>query len=80
MAGIGLEGRRRLADAAAAAARIVPAATGGQIVAAGLEPGPWIGQALKCTRDAIVDGEIDEAESLDHAIALARQFHLELSA
>jgi len=79
MAGINLDARRRLADAAAAAVRILPAATGGQIVEAGVEPGPWIGQALKNTRDAIIDGEIDEVESLGYAIASARRIHEEIS-
>ena len=67
MAGVDLETRRRLADAAAAAARVGPGVTGGQLVAAGMAPGPGISRALKATRDAIVDGEIGAHQALEYA-------------
>ena len=72
MAGVDLESRRRLADAVAAAVRIEPGVTGGQLVAAGIAPGPGISRALKLTRDAIVNGEIRVQESLEYALAAAR--------
>ena len=43
------------------------------LVDAGIEPGPWVGHALKQTRDAIVDGEINEDQSLEHALTAAEK-------
>lgn len=71
MAGIDLEARRRIADAVEAAVRVQPRVSGRQLVDAGIEPGPCVGQALKRTRDAIVDGEIDEDRSREYALAVA---------
>jgi len=73
MAGIDLESRRRIADAVEAVFRVRPRVSGGELVKAGIEPGPWVGQALKRTRDAIVDGVIDEDASREYAMAVAKQ-------
>ena len=75
MAGVDLEARRRLADAVEAAVRVQPKVRGRQLVEAGIEPGPWVGHALKHTRDALVDGEIDEGQSLEYALTVARETH-----
>ena len=80
MAGVDLARRRLLASAVEAAVRVVPAATGGQLVDAGVEPGPWIGEALKLTRDAIVDHEIGAIESREFAVDCARRLQREASA
>jgi tRNA nucleotidyltransferase (CCA-adding enzyme) len=79
MAGVDLERRRLLASAVEAAVRVVPAATGRQLVDAGVEPGPWIGEALKLTRDAIVDHEIGAVDSRDFAVECARRLQREAS-
>ncbi len=71
MAGIDLEARRRLADAVEAEIRIHPGVSGQQLIDAGIEPGPRVGRALKRTRDAIVDGTIDEGQSLEYALSVA---------
>jgi len=73
MAGIDLEARRRVADAVQAAVRIQPMVRGQQLVDAGVAPGPWVGAALKRVRDAIVDGEIDENQSLEYALTVANK-------
>ena len=80
MAGIELDRRRLLASAVEAAVRVVPAVTGRQLVDAGVEPGPWIGEALKLTRDAIVDHEIGAIESREFAVECARRLEKEASA
>jgi len=79
MAGIDLEARRRLADAIEAAVRVQPQISGRHLVDAGIESGPWVGLALKQTRDAIVDGEIDADDSLSYASEVARKAHEESS-
>ena len=43
------------------------------MLAAGIAPGPHIGEALQRTRDAIVDGEIRSQEALVHAIDIAAE-------
>ncbi|MCU0304340.1 MAG: CBS domain-containing protein [Thermoanaerobaculales bacterium] len=73
MADLGLEGGRRLAAAVEAAVRVRPPVSGRQIVDAGVDSGPWVGRALKRTRDAIVDGEIDAGDSFEYALAAARE-------
>lgn len=44
------------------------AVTGGDLVAAGVRPGPELGAALLATRRARLDGLIDRAEELDFAL------------
>jgi tRNA nucleotidyltransferase (CCA-adding enzyme) len=73
MSGVDLEAARRLAEAVEASVRVRAPVTGRQLVDAGVPPGPWVGRALRLTRDAIVDGTIGEGESLDFAIKAARQ-------
>ncbi len=73
MAGLELEDRRRIADAVGAAARVRPPVAGADLVASGVPPGRWIGQTLRRTRDAMVDGEIGEAEALAFARRAARE-------
>lgn len=73
MADLDLEARRRIADAVGAAVRVVPPVTGADLVASGIPPGRWIGDTLRRTRDALVDGEIREAEALAYARRAARE-------
>jgi len=79
MAGIDLAARRRIADAVAASVRIRPQVRGRQLIEAGIEPGPWVGRALLQTRDAIVDGEIKEDQSMDFALEMATRDQEEMS-
>jgi hypothetical protein len=72
MAGLELESRRLLADAMVASVRIRPPVTGGDLVDAGIEPGRRIGEALRMTRDALVDGEINDDQAREYAIETAR--------
>lgn len=46
---------------------------GGDLVAAGVEPGPAIGEALAATREARLDGAIGAEQELDYALAAARE-------
>lgn len=71
MAGLGLEARRRLAAALEASARVRPPVTGRQLLRAGIPQGPHVGDALKRTRDALIDGEITPERALEHAAATA---------
>jgi tRNA nucleotidyltransferase (CCA-adding enzyme) len=73
MAGLDLEPRRLVADAMVAAVRIRPPISGGEIVAAGIEPGKPIGDALRKTRDALVDGDVGFDQARDFAIRTARE-------
>jgi tRNA nucleotidyltransferase (CCA-adding enzyme) len=73
MAGLDLDARRRLADAVVSAVRVTPPVTGGQIVSAGVPPGPHVGTALRLTRDALVDGDIHPDQALDFAVAAAHE-------
>jgi hypothetical protein len=73
MAGLGLEPRRRLAAAVEASVRIRPPVTGAQLLRAGIPPGQHVGDALKRTRDALVDGEITPERALEHAVATATE-------
>jgi tRNA nucleotidyltransferase (CCA-adding enzyme) len=79
MAGIDLAARRRIADAVAASVRVRPQIRGRQLIAAGIEPGPWVGRALLQTRDAIVDGEIKEDQAMEFALETARRDREEAS-
>jgi tRNA nucleotidyltransferase (CCA-adding enzyme) len=73
MATVDLDAARRLADAVEASVRVRTPVTGRQLVEAGVPPGPWVGGALRRTRDALVDGVIDEHSSLAFAITAARE-------
>jgi tRNA nucleotidyltransferase (CCA-adding enzyme) len=71
MAEVDMEARRRLAAALEASARTVLPVTGGQLIRAGVRPGPIVGRALAATRDALVDGEITGSEAFDFALGQA---------
>ncbi len=73
MTGLELDARRRLADAVAAAVRVRQPVRGMALRAAGVPEGPWLGEALRATRDALVDGTIDETDAFAHAVGLARR-------
>jgi hypothetical protein len=47
---------------------------GADLVAAGIEPGPAIGEALRATREARLDGAIGAEEELALALATAREW------
>ncbi len=53
--------------------RVPPRVAGRQLVDVGIDGGPWVGEALKKTRDAMVDGKITEDEALEYALACARR-------
>jgi tRNA nucleotidyltransferase (CCA-adding enzyme) len=71
MAGLDVVGRRRLAEATAAARRVCLPIRGRDLLQAGVAPGPMIGEALRRTRDALVDGSLDPSQALEHALAIA---------
>jgi tRNA nucleotidyltransferase (CCA-adding enzyme) len=71
MAGLDVVGRRRLAEAAAAARRVRLPIKGRDLLHAGAAPGPMIGEALRRTRDALVDGSLEPSQALEHALAIA---------
>jgi tRNA nucleotidyltransferase (CCA-adding enzyme) len=59
--------------------RFVLRVRGADLVAAGIVPGPPIGEALKRTRAARLDGEIGEAEEREFAVKVARGLERELA-
>ncbi len=71
MAGLELEGRRRLADAAEASVRVEVGVRGRQLLDEGVPPGPHVGRALRRTRDALIDGEISPEQALAFAVEAA---------
>lgn len=73
MAELELQERRVLADALVASLRVVPDVKGRQLVYAGIAPGPVIGESIRATRDAIVDGEIGAHQAFDFALEVARK-------
>jgi hypothetical protein len=73
MASLDIDARLRVADALEAAVRVRPPVTGGEIVASGIPPGPHVGIALRRTRDALVDGEIENDRAFEYAVDVARQ-------
>ena len=72
MAGLPMEGRRLVADAAVAAARLLVPVTGQELIDAGVPPGPQVGRTLQLTRDAMVDEVVAPDEALAWAINTAR--------
>jgi hypothetical protein len=78
MARLSLEPRRLLADAVAAGSEVRLPVTGGQLVAAGVTPGPHVGHALQLTYDALVDGVITTDEALAWALRTARGLAVEI--
>jgi tRNA nucleotidyltransferase (CCA-adding enzyme) len=65
--------RRRLRQAVTADLRLPEPVTGGQIVAAGVAPGPAVGEAVRRTRAAVLDGAVRPADAVEHAVRLARE-------
>ncbi len=72
MAGLEMDGRHRLAEAAEAAARRPGTVTGRHLLDAGIPECRHIGPAIVAARDAVLDGVIDEAAALDFAVKAAR--------
>jgi tRNA nucleotidyltransferase (CCA-adding enzyme) len=64
--------RRNLADAAVVASRVALPVTGGQLIEAGVPPGPQVGLVLRLTRDALIDGVVAAHEALPWALDTAR--------
>ena len=73
MAGVEKGPRRRLADAVEAAHGLELPVRGADLLEAGLDPGPHIGLALRATRAALVDGEIDGSQARRFALDRARE-------
>ena len=72
MAGLELEARRDVAEAAEAATRAPAPVSGQQLIDAGVAPGPHVGRTLKLTRDALVDGIVSPEEAMAWALETAR--------
>jgi len=73
MAAAGEGTRRMLRQALTVWMREPAPVTGAELRAAGLKAGPAIGQALKRTRAAVLDGVVEPGSAFDHAVALARK-------
>ena len=71
MAGLELDDRRRLAEAADAANRAPCPITGADLRAAGIPEGPHVGEALRATRAALLDGHTNADEALAYATRIA---------
>jgi tRNA nucleotidyltransferase (CCA-adding enzyme) len=78
MAGLALDARRSLADAAAAAIQIEVPVTGQDLIDRGVSPGPHIGRALRLTRDALIDEMISPDDALEWALNTARSLEMEI--
>jgi tRNA nucleotidyltransferase (CCA-adding enzyme) len=64
--------RSRLRLAVTAALRVAVPVSGGEIVGAGVAPGPAVGEAVRRTRAAVIDGDVAPEGALAHAVRLAR--------
>jgi tRNA nucleotidyltransferase (CCA-adding enzyme) len=73
MACAGAQERRLLRQALTLWVRTPAPVTGAQLRAAGVPPGPAIGIAVRQTRAAVLDGKVDAAAALDHAVKVARE-------
>ena len=73
MASAGAQERRLLRQALTVWMRTPPPVTGAQLRAAGVAPGPAIGAAVRQTRAAVLDGTVERAAALEHALAVARE-------
>ena len=47
--------------------------SGAQLRAAGIKPGPAIGGAVRQTRAAVLDGQVEKGRALEYALAVARE-------
>ncbi len=72
MAQAGERGRRVLHRALTEWLRTPLPVTGGQLVAAGVAPGPAVGEAVRRARAAVLDGAVARDEALGYALAVAR--------
>lgn len=68
MAGLEMDGRRRLADAAEAAVRQPATVTGRHLRDAGVPECRHIGLAIQSARAAVLDGIIDQSAALEFAV------------
>jgi hypothetical protein len=73
MAAAGAQERRVLRQALTAWMRAPAPVSGAQLRAAGVKPGPVIGNAVRQTRAAVLDGKVERAHALDFALSVARE-------
>jgi tRNA nucleotidyltransferase (CCA-adding enzyme) len=66
-------GRRALMRTVRLRATMKPRVSGGDLVAAGIAPGPWVSRALAATRAARLDGRVGPREEKAYAITTARR-------
>ncbi len=72
MATAGEEARFRLHQALSLVRRDPLPISGADLVAAGMSPGPAVGEALRRTRAALVDGDIQAEQALAFALGIGR--------
>jgi len=72
MAAASASQRGRLRDALTRWLRTPPPVTGAQLIAAGVPPGPRVGEAVRWARDALLDGRLAREDALARALAFAR--------
>jgi hypothetical protein len=65
--------RRRLRRALTAGLRTAAPVSGAQLVAAGIRPGKAVGEAVRRTRAAVLDGLVTPEQASDYAIRIARE-------
>ncbi|HVN32256.1 MAG TPA: CBS domain-containing protein, partial [Thermoanaerobaculaceae bacterium] len=73
MAAAGAQERRVLRQALTAWMRAPAPVSGAQLRAAGVKPGPAIGNAVRQTRAAVLDGKVEKAHALEFALTVARE-------
>ncbi len=72
MAAAGGRERRLLRRALTEWMRTPPPVTGAELRAAGVEPGPAIGAAVRAARAAVLDGKVERTRALDYALTVAQ--------
>jgi hypothetical protein len=65
--------RRRLRQSLKAGLRTAAPVAGGRLVAAGIRPGKAVGEAVRRTRAAVLDGVVRPEDAEAHAIRVARE-------
>jgi tRNA nucleotidyltransferase (CCA-adding enzyme) len=73
MAAAGGQERRTLRQALTTWIRTPAPVSGAQLRAAGVKPGPAIGGAVRQTRAAVLDGQVEKGRALEYALAVARE-------
>ena len=63
--------KRLLRQALTVWMRLPVPVTGARLRAAGVKAGPGLGEALRRTRDAVLDGEVVAEKAVEHALAVA---------